>query len=98
MTKPAVERIGILETKVENLEGKIDDLKETVKANDHDLKAQLKTMYEASCAQHEQLSRDIKEIKNAKDKILITAAVIGPIVAFFAAFIDWHTVFANAIK
>ena len=98
MTKPDIERIGILETKVENLEEKIDDLKDTVKEHDADLKQQLSTMYEASCSQHEQLSKDIREIKTLKDRILMAAAIIGPIVAFFAAFIDWHTVFANAIK
>ena len=98
MTKPDVERIGILETKVENLEEKIDDLKVSVKENATDVKQQLKTMYEASCAQHEQLSRDIQGIRKIHDNALVIAAVLGPILTFLATLIDWHQVFANAFK
>ncbi len=51
-----VERIGIVETKVENLSEKIDNLKVDVKdmhdcldKTRDDLKEQLKVMYDASC-------------------------------------------------
>lgn len=98
MTKPDIERIGILETKVENLEDKIDDLKTTVKENDTELKDQLKTMYEASCTQHAQLSKDIAGIKKIHDNALLIAAVLGPIITFVATLVDWHQVFNNAIK
>jgi flagellar capping protein FliD len=70
-----VERIGIVETKVENLNEKIDNLKVDVKEM-HDcldktrdeLKDELGKMYGASCDQHSTLAKDISELKNLKEK------------------------------
>ena len=72
-----VERLGIVETKVINLDEKIDDLKIDVK-DIHDcldrtgdeLKAQLHTMHEDSCQQHKELSAKIAEMEKAKDRLL----------------------------
>ena len=71
-----VERLGIVETKVTNLDEKLDDLKVDVKEM-HDcldktrdgLTDQLKTMYDASCTQHSELAREIKELKGQRDKV-----------------------------
>jgi len=98
MTKPDIERIGILETKVENIEEKIDDLKVEIRENAQEVKVELNKMYTASCAQHEQLSKDINGIKKIHDNALLLAAVLGPILTFIATLIDWHQVFTNAIK
>jgi hypothetical protein len=62
------ERVGILETKVDGLNEKIDDIKSDVKTNHEDLKEQLKTMYDASCTQHAELGKKIKEMESFKDK------------------------------
>lgn len=92
------ERVSVLETKVDNLDTKVDELKQEVKENNQDLKGQLKTMYEASCTQHAELSRDIKSLMTLKDRVLIAFAVLGPIVAFIAAHVDWHQVLNNVFK
>jgi hypothetical protein len=70
-----VERIGIVETKVENLDSKLDELKVDVK-DMHDcldktrdeLKGNLEKMYGASCEQHAALAKDISDLKKLKDK------------------------------
>lgn len=77
------ERIGIVETKVENLNEKLDDLKVDVKEM-HDcldktrdeLKGQLTEMYDASCSQHASLAKEISELKSQRDKWIWTSAGI----------------------
>ena len=81
-----VERIGIVETKVENINEKIDNLKVDVKLM-HDcldktrdeLKFELEKMYGASCSQHNALAKDLSELKKAKEKM--TYMVAGAIAA-----------------
>jgi flagellar capping protein FliD len=71
-----VERIGIVETKVANLDEKLDDLKVDVK-DMHDcldktregLTTQLEKMYDASCSQHSIMASEIKELKGQRDKV-----------------------------
>lgn len=90
MSKGTVtERVSVLETKVENLNVKVDELKDTVKDNDVELKQQLKTMYEASCTQHAQLSTELKDLKSFKDKLLMAGIIIGPILTYIATHINW---------
>ena len=75
------ERLGIVETKVQNLDGKIDELKTDVKEM-HDcldktrdsLTDKLNTMYDASCSQHKSLAEEINALKSLRDKWLWTAA------------------------
>ncbi|NDC22868.1 MAG: DUF1515 domain-containing protein [Proteobacteria bacterium] len=69
------ERLGIVETKVENINEKLDELKVDVKDmhacldNTRDeLKTRLDTMYEASCVQHAALAKELSSVKNEKDK------------------------------
>lgn len=69
------ERIGIVETKVENLNEKIDLLKVDVKdmhdcldKTRDDLKSELEKMYSASCDQHAALAKEISELKGLKEK------------------------------
>jgi hypothetical protein len=79
----AAERLGIVETKVVNLDEKIDDLKLDVK-DMHDcldktrdtLSGQLDKMYEASCEQHASLGRELKELKRDRDRVIFTFAGI----------------------
>lgn len=69
------ERLGIVETKVENLNEKLDDIKVDVK-DMHDcldrtgetLKAQLDNMHEDSCRQHDALAGKINELEKIKAK------------------------------
>lgn len=69
------ERIGIVETKVQNLDEKLDDLKVDVKElhncldkTRNDLTDQLEKMYDASCSQHSQLAKEITTLKSQRDK------------------------------
>ena len=72
-----VERLSIVETKVENLNGKIDELKVDLK-DVHDcldrtrdsLTEKLDKMYNASCTQHSALSAEISNLKKEKDKVV----------------------------
>jgi len=70
-----IERLGIVETKVENINEKIDHLKDGVKEmhdcldrTRDDLKSELEKMYGASCEQHAALAKDISELKRLKEK------------------------------
>jgi flagellar capping protein FliD len=69
------ERIGVVETRVQNLDEKLDDLKVDVKEM-HDcldktregLTNKLNEMYDASCSQHAALAKEISELKSQRDK------------------------------
>jgi len=72
-----VERIGIVETKVENLNEKMDDLKVDVKEmhdcldkTRDDLKSQLEVMYNASCEQHAELAKKIGNLEKIREKMI----------------------------
>jgi len=76
-----VERLGIVETKVENLNEKMDDLKIDVKdmhdcldRTREDLTGQLNKMYTASCDQHSALAQEISSLKSQRDRWVWTAA------------------------
>ena len=70
-----VERLGVVETKVENLNEKLDELKVDVK-DMHDcldktrdsLTEKLNEMYDASCSQHSALAKEISSLKSQRDK------------------------------
>ena len=72
-----VERLGIVETKVENLNEKMDELKVDVK-DMHDcldktrdtLVEKLEEMYGASCAQHAELAKKIGDLEKVRQKIM----------------------------
>ena len=90
-----VERIGIVETKVENLNEKMDELKIDVKhmhdcldRTRDDIKGQLKEMYDASCTQHAALAKEISSIKSQRDKLIWTFAGIVAAGGFFAGHAD----------
>ncbi len=62
------ERLGIVETKVENLDEKIDHLQGDIKSGHQDIKDELKKMYDASCTQHAELAGKIKDLESVKNK------------------------------
>jgi hypothetical protein len=81
----AAERLGIVETKVVNLDSKMDELKVDVKdmhdcldKTRDDLTAKLDEMYGASCTQHAELAKKIADMEKLKDKW--TYATMGGIV------------------
>ena len=87
-----VERLGIVETKVENLDGKLDDLKVDVK-DMHDcldktrdsLIDKLDEMYSASCNQHSELATKISELEKWKQKWLYMIAGGAVVVSWASA-------------
>jgi len=62
------ERLGVVETKVENLNEKLDDIKVTITDNKKEVSEQLDKMYQASCEQHEELGRKFSELEKFKNK------------------------------
>jgi len=93
----AAERLGIVETKVENLDCKLDDLKADVKEmhdcldkTRDDLKAKLDEMYGASCTQHAELAKKIAAMEKLKDKWTYT--VMGAVIV-----VSWASAHADKI-
>ena len=90
-----VERIGVVETKVENLNEKMDELKIDVKVmhdcldkTREDLTDQLTKMYDASCNQHSQLAKEISELKSQRDKWIWTSAGIIAAIGWISGHTD----------
>lgn len=89
------ERIGILETKVEGINEKIDNLKADVREmhdcldkTREDLSVKLDKMYDASCTQHAQLNDKIEMIEKFKDKWTYAAWGGLAVIGFLAGHID----------
>jgi hypothetical protein len=90
-----VERLGIVETKVENLNEKLDDLKTDVKEM-HDcldqtrdsLIGKLDEMYSASCTQHTELATKISDLEKWKQKWVYMAAGGAVVVSWASAHAD----------
>jgi len=53
------ERISVVETKVESLAEKVDDLKVSIGETREALTEKLDTMYSASCQQHAELAKKL---------------------------------------
>ncbi len=93
----AAERLGIVETKVENLDSKMDELKVDVKEM-HDcldktrdgIMDKLEEMYGASCKQHEELAKKVSAMEKLKDKY--TYITMGGIIV-----ISWASAHADKI-
>ena len=62
-----VERLGIVETKVSNLDEKIDDIKVDVNQLGTGINSRLDQMYDASCTQHAELAKSIKNTHTELD-------------------------------
>ncbi len=91
----AAERLGIVETKVENLDNKLDELKDDVKEmhdcldkTRDDLKAKLDEMYGASCSQHAELAKKMSEMEKLKDKWTYMFAGALVVLSWATAHID----------
>jgi hypothetical protein len=90
-----VERLGIVETKVENLNEKLDDLKTDVK-DMHDcldqtrdsLLGKLDEMYSASCNQHAELATKITELEKWKQKWVYMLAGGAVVISWVSAHAD----------
>jgi hypothetical protein len=87
-----VERLGIVETKVANLDEKIDDLKVGVKdvhdcldRTGEELKTQLTVMHDESCRQHETLAAKVVELEKIRNKY----TMYGMVGLAFAAGAGW---------
>ena len=80
MASSQVERLGIVETKVENLTEKVDSLKQEIKENNESIKEQLDKMYTASCHQHAELDRKISGLEKVRD--MMTWTIAGAVAVF----------------
>ena len=62
-----VERLGIVETKVANLDEKIDEIKVDVNQLGSGINSRLDQMYDASCTQHAELAKSVKSTHTELD-------------------------------
>lgn len=62
------ERVSVLETKVDNFNEKLDDVKNDITSNHATLLTQLQAMQEASTKQHGELAGKIKDLEGIKDR------------------------------
>jgi len=82
------ERVGVLETKVQHIDEKIDDLKVDVKEL-HDcldrtgdsLSKTLAEMREESTRQHNELASKVASVEKTKDKLMLYGAIAAAFVA-----------------
>jgi hypothetical protein len=89
------ERLGIVETKVINLDEKLDELKVDVK-DMHDcldktrdsVMTKLDDMYSASCEQHSQLATKITELESFKQRWIYTVAGGAVVLSWITAHAD----------
>jgi predicted HicB family RNase H-like nuclease len=75
-----VERVSVLETKVDGINEKIDNVQDNVKENHQEIKDQLETMYVASCTQHAELNKKISDLEQFKNKwtyIIMGGVAVG---------------------
>jgi chaperonin cofactor prefoldin len=82
------ERVSVLETKVNHVDEKIDDIKVDIKdvhdcldRTGNELKTQLSSMHDESCRQHNQLAAKISEMERAKDKLMLYGAIGAAFIA-----------------
>jgi len=62
------ERIAIVETKVSNIEAKIEEVKDNLATNKVELLGQLDKMYTASCSQHAELAKKLDAVEKFNNK------------------------------
>ena len=82
------ERVGVLETKVQHVDEKIDDIKVNIK-DMHDcldktrdtLTGTLSTMRTEATSQHNELAAKIAEIEKGKDKLMLYGAIGAAFIA-----------------
>lgn len=82
------ERVGVLETKVQHIDEKIDDLKVDIK-DVHDcldrtrdtLTETLAAMREESTKQHNELAGKVADVEKSKDKLMLYGAIGAAFVA-----------------
>lgn len=85
-----VERISVLETKVDDLKDDVKELHDCLDRTRDQLSKQLDEMYSASCSQHAELGKKLSELEKFKDKWLFI--VMGGV-----AVLGWATGHAEAI-
>jgi len=64
------ERVSVLETKVDNFNEKLDDVKTDITSNHTSLVKTLQEMREESTKQHGELAGKVKDLQEVKDKWL----------------------------
>jgi len=62
------ERVSVLETRVENFNEKLDDVKQDITSNHSSLLTKLTEMQTASTTQHAEMASKIKDLQQVKEK------------------------------
>ena len=76
-----VERISVLETKVDDLKEDVREMHDCLDRTRLELTEKLDEMYHASCAQHSELAKKLGDLEKFKDKwvyvVMGAVAVLG---------------------
>jgi uncharacterized coiled-coil protein SlyX len=93
------ERVSVLETKVDNIEEKLDELKVDVKElhlcldqTRDTLLDKINQMRESNSQEHDRVIEKLERLEGWRNNWLGAVAIIGPILAYAVAHIDWSTV------
>jgi hypothetical protein len=89
------ERLAVVETKVEGLSEKVDDLKVTVNDTKMSLTGKLDEMYAASCSQHANLAEKLNQVEKFKDKWIYTIMGALAVLGWVTGHFDIITKFLN---
>lgn len=68
MMATVAERVSVLETKIDNFDEKIDDIRQDITANQSSLITALKDMRDTSTSQHAEMADKIKDLQQVKEK------------------------------
>jgi hypothetical protein len=79
------ERVAVLEVKVDNIDEKIDEMKQVQHTNHTGILDELKAMREESTSQHNELAGKVKDLQTVKDKWMR----YGMVALAFAAGAGW---------
>ena len=86
------ERVSILETKVDDLKQDVKELHLCLDRTRDTLLEQVKDLREQNSKEHGQVIEKLERLEGWRNNWLGALAIIGPILAYAMAHIDWATI------
>jgi hypothetical protein len=90
-----VERISVLETKVDGLKEDVREMHDCLDKTRESLTSKLDEMYAASCSQHASLAKELGDVKKFKDKWTYTIFTGLAVLGWVTGHIDTIAKFLN---
>ena len=86
------ERVSVLETKVDDLKQDVRELHDCLDRTRDTLVTTIDHMREQNTAEHDRVMAKLELLEGWRNNWLGAVAIIGPILAYAMAHIDWSTV------